>query len=131
VGKFPQASVLIDHYLRGATVLEAYWKSVAMPGQGLFVGDPLARPWASVPRAGIEGGELVIRSRSLRRNGVYRVEWQDAGTTDWRSLAETIGGQPQPLTWRVLLPANPRGGRLRWVGPCALQPSQSCVLSTG
>jgi uncharacterized protein (TIGR03790 family) len=131
VGKFPQASVLIDHYLRGATVLEAYWKSVAMPGQGLFVGDPLARPWASVPRAGIEGGELVVRSRSLRRNGVYRVEWQDAGTTDWRSLAETTGGQPQPLTWRVQLPANPRGGRLRWVGPCALQPSQSCVLATG
>jgi uncharacterized protein (TIGR03790 family) len=129
--KFPQASVLVDHYLRGATVLEAYWKSVAMPGQGLFVGDPLARPWASVPSASIEGRELVVRSRSLRRNGHYRVEWQDAGGTTWRSLGETTGGQPKPLTWRVPLPANARGGRLRWVGPCTLQPAQSCVLSTG
>jgi hypothetical protein len=27
-------------------LLEAYWKSVAMPGQGLFLGEPLARPFA-------------------------------------------------------------------------------------
>jgi xylose isomerase len=26
-------------------LIEAYWKSVAWPGQGLFVGEPLARPW--------------------------------------------------------------------------------------
>jgi hypothetical protein len=26
-------------------VLEAYWKSVAMPGQGVFVGEPLAAPF--------------------------------------------------------------------------------------
>jgi hypothetical protein len=29
-------------YLDGETLLEAYWKSVAMPGQGIFIGDPLA-----------------------------------------------------------------------------------------
>jgi hypothetical protein len=28
------------------TLLEAYWKSVAMPGRGLFIGEPLARPYA-------------------------------------------------------------------------------------
>jgi hypothetical protein len=38
--------VFFDHYLRGETLLEAYWKSVAMPGQGLFIGEPLARPYA-------------------------------------------------------------------------------------
>jgi uncharacterized protein (TIGR03790 family) len=42
--KFPRPSVFIDHYLRGEPLLEAYWKSVAMPGQGLFIGEPLARP---------------------------------------------------------------------------------------
>ena len=129
--KFPRASVLVDHYVRGATVIEAYWKSVAMPGQGLFVGEPLARPWAHVPTASIEGGDLVVRSRGLRRNANYRVEWQDAGSSLWRSLADTIGGQPQPVTWRVPLPAVTTGGRLRWVGPCPLQPSLSCVLATG
>jgi uncharacterized protein (TIGR03790 family) len=45
VEKFPNPEVLFDHYLRGDTLLEAYWKSVAMPGQGLFVGEPLARPF--------------------------------------------------------------------------------------
>ena len=129
VEKFPRASVLIDHSVRGATVLEAYWKSVAMPGQGLFVGDPLARPWAHVPSATIEASELVIRTRGLRRDAAYRVEWQEPGSDLWRTLANTIGGQPQPVTWRVPLPADTRGGRLRWVGPCALQPSASCVLA--
>lgn len=129
--KFPRTSVLVDHYVRGATVIEAYWKSVAMPGQGLFVGEPLARPWAHQPTASIEAGDLVVRSRGLRRNANYRVEWQDAGSSGWRSLADTIGGQPQLLTWRVPLPVLTTGGRLRWVGPCPLQPSLSCVLATG
>lgn len=44
--KFPRASVLVKHYARGNTLIEAYWKSVQWPGQGLFLGDPLARPWA-------------------------------------------------------------------------------------
>jgi uncharacterized protein (TIGR03790 family) len=44
--KFPNVKVLFEHYSRGETALEAYWKSVAMPGQGLFIGEPLARPYA-------------------------------------------------------------------------------------
>lgn len=43
--KFPDVAVLFEHYLHGETVLESYWKSVAMPGQGLFIGEPLARPF--------------------------------------------------------------------------------------
>jgi uncharacterized protein (TIGR03790 family) len=46
VEKFPNPGILFNHYLRGETALEAYWKSVAMPGQGLFIGEPLARPYA-------------------------------------------------------------------------------------
>jgi uncharacterized protein (TIGR03790 family) len=47
--KFPNLSVLFEHYTHGETALEAYWKSVAMPGQGLFIGEPLARPYAAGP----------------------------------------------------------------------------------
>jgi uncharacterized protein (TIGR03790 family) len=47
VGKFPNPQVFLDHYLHGDTVLEAYWKSVIMPGQGLFIGEPLARPYGN------------------------------------------------------------------------------------
>ena len=43
--KFPNLPVLINHYLRGETLIEAYWKSVQMPGQGIFIGEPLAAPF--------------------------------------------------------------------------------------
>lgn len=43
--KFPHGKVLLRHYLNGDTALEAYWKSVAWPAQGLFIGDPLAAPY--------------------------------------------------------------------------------------
>ncbi|MBS0375197.1 MAG: TIGR03790 family protein [Proteobacteria bacterium] len=48
-GKFPSPMVFLGHYLRGETLIEAYWKSVAMPGQGLFVGEPLAAPFRHGP----------------------------------------------------------------------------------
>jgi uncharacterized protein (TIGR03790 family) len=45
VEKFPRPNIAIDRYLSGETLLEAYWKSVEWPGQGVFVGEPLARPF--------------------------------------------------------------------------------------
>lgn len=44
--KFPNPTVLLKWYVQGATAVEAYWKSVAWPAQGLFVGEPLAAPYA-------------------------------------------------------------------------------------
>jgi uncharacterized protein (TIGR03790 family) len=43
--KFPDPGLLLTYYLRGDTLIESYWRSVAMPGQGVFIGEPLARPW--------------------------------------------------------------------------------------
>jgi uncharacterized protein (TIGR03790 family) len=45
--KFPHPQLLLGHYLQGATAIEAYWKSVAWPQQSLFIGEPLAAPFAS------------------------------------------------------------------------------------
>jgi uncharacterized protein (TIGR03790 family) len=47
--KFPNPGVLMGYYLKGSTLIEAYWKSVAEPGQGIFVGEPLAKPFAKRP----------------------------------------------------------------------------------
>ncbi len=49
--KFPHPAVVIGRYLAGEPLIEAYWKSVLMPGQGLFVGEPLARPFGPGPAA--------------------------------------------------------------------------------
>ena len=45
--KFPNPSVLLKWYVSGATAIEAYWKSVAWPSQGLFIGEPLASPYGN------------------------------------------------------------------------------------
>lgn len=45
VQKFPNPALAMNFYLDGETLLEAYWKSVQMPGQGVFIGEPLARPY--------------------------------------------------------------------------------------
>ena len=45
VQKFPRPQIVMDRYLDGETLLEAYWKSVEWPGQGVFIGEPLAAPF--------------------------------------------------------------------------------------
>jgi uncharacterized protein (TIGR03790 family) len=47
--KFPHPQILIQAYAQGVSALEAYWHSVAWPAQGVFVGEPLAAPFAAVP----------------------------------------------------------------------------------
>ncbi len=44
--KFPHPQVLLLNYAQGSTAIEAYWKSVAWPLQGVFIGEPLAAPFA-------------------------------------------------------------------------------------
>ncbi len=47
VQKFPRPDIVINRYLNGETLIESYWKSVEMPGQGVFIGEPLATPFSS------------------------------------------------------------------------------------
>lgn len=44
--KFPNPQIVMGHYLAGETLVESYWKSVKWPMQGVFVGEPLAKPYA-------------------------------------------------------------------------------------
>jgi uncharacterized protein (TIGR03790 family) len=53
--KFPNPALLMLHYLAGETLIESYWKSVAMPGQGVFIGEPLAAPYRRAPLAATGG----------------------------------------------------------------------------
>jgi len=63
--KFPNPWVVIRRYLQGESLIEAYWKSVQMPGQGIFIGEPLARPFAGYAVSRV-GDETIVRTRSLR-----------------------------------------------------------------
>ncbi|MEQ1815848.1 MAG: TIGR03790 family protein [Nitrosomonas sp.] len=70
--KFPSPAVAMFHYASGTTAIEAYWKSVAWPGQGTFIGEPLAKPFAPLLREISPGRyELTIFSP---RAGRLRIE---------------------------------------------------------
>jgi hypothetical protein len=46
--KFPHAMIQV-HYVRGASLAEAFYQAVTSPYQLLVVGDPLCQPWARIP----------------------------------------------------------------------------------
>lgn len=60
--KFPDPTALIGAYVTGSTLIEAYWKSVRMPGQGIFIGEPLSRPF---------GGYRLVRDGESWRLTVF------------------------------------------------------------
>lgn len=62
--KFPLPAIAMFHYASGATAIEAYWKSVAWPGQGIFIGEPLAKPFA--PSLQKTSGQFELKIFSLR-----------------------------------------------------------------
>lgn len=129
VEKFPRASVLIDHYWRGATAIEAYWKSVQWPGQGLFVGDPLARPFADPSSLRIEGAAYRLRTRALRPGARYQLEYRSGTDASWVELASFTGQRGQALDATAPLPpAN--ATQLRWRGPCPADITQRCTLAS-
>lgn len=70
--KFPVPAVAMTHYLQGETLIESYWKSVAMPGQGIFIGEPLARPFSGF-RSEYKNGTLRVNMRAIEP-GTYSVQ---------------------------------------------------------
>jgi uncharacterized protein (TIGR03790 family) len=89
--KFPDIPVLMGRYLGGETLVEAYWKSVLMPGQGVFIGDPLARPFGGV-RVVRRGGQLLATTHTLRP-GRYLLQSATTSIGPFRSLARiTVPG---------------------------------------
>ncbi len=59
--KFPDPALFLSYYTRGDTLIESYWRSVAMPGQGVFIGEPLARPWPGGAISGHDGAGASSR----------------------------------------------------------------------
>ena len=89
--KFPDIPVLMGRYLGGETLIEAYWKSVLMPGQGVFIGDPLARPFGGV-KVVQRGGQVMATTHTLRP-GRYVLQSAQSAIGPFRSLVRlTVPG---------------------------------------
>ena len=89
--KFPVPAIVMAHYLQGETLIEAYWKSVQMPGQGLFIGEPLARPFVGVAHHARDGG--VTLSARLLAPGLYDVQAAPSMMGPYRSVGRL------PIGW--------------------------------
>lgn len=126
-GKFPRASVLIDHYNRGDSLIEAYWKSVQMPGQGLFVGEPLARPWPDAPSLSVSGGQYSIKTRGLRTGSTYVLQYRRPADADWTALTSFTAQRAVTTLTSALAPSD--ATQLRWLGPCPDDSSKVCTLA--
>ncbi len=84
--KFPVPAIALFHYAAGASAIEAYWKSVAWPGEGVFIGDPLARPFAPMLRETSSGRfELKLFSP---RDGRLVFEHSPSPMGPFRRLAQ-------------------------------------------
>jgi uncharacterized protein (TIGR03790 family) len=90
--KFPNTDVMVPWYFRGATLIEAYWKSVRWPGEGLFVGEPLARPWGASD-VEFTNGTLTITTTMLDPGRVYELraaDVEDGPYTTVQSITPTV-----------------------------------------
>jgi uncharacterized protein (TIGR03790 family) len=90
--KFPRPVAAMFWYLHGSTLIEAYWKSVAQPGQGIFIGEPLARPFGGY-RAHVEGGDIVLRTQALRA-GTYELKGSHSAIGPYQAESLRIVANP-------------------------------------
>lgn len=67
--KFPNPIIVMTNYTRGSTLIEAYWKSVFMPGQGNFIGEPLAAPFTGYQL--VEDAEYIALHSPIFYRGDY------------------------------------------------------------
>ena len=104
--KFPKVSVLLPFYFRGNTLLEAYWKSVQRPGEGIFVGEPLARPWGRMFLR-YESGNLIFQTTSLVPGRHYAVLASDAPDGPFETVIDEITIDRHRLT-EIVVPSADR-----------------------
>jgi len=85
--KFPDPTVFLPHYVGGDTVVEAYWKSVWTPGEGNFLGEPLARPFGGAATELTDGG-WAITTAALEPGVAYVVQRGETDDGPWADVAD-------------------------------------------
>ncbi|MBK7768231.1 MAG: TIGR03790 family protein [Sulfuritalea sp.] len=111
--KFPFPAVAMFYYFQGASAIEAYWKSLAWPGEGVFVGEPLAAPFAPLLRE-TRPGQFELRVFSPREG---RVRFAGSGTPigPFKVLPQTLRLQRGANLLRFKVPeTGPAFVRLLW-----------------
>lgn len=94
--KFPRPAIAMGKYLQGESLLEAYWKSVESPGQGVFIGEPLARPY---PRYRLTETSAGLQLAAFVEAGKYRLLGADRPGGSYRFLTKSQLSEPGGLVF--------------------------------
>jgi len=84
LGKFPSPGLAMEVYGAGRTLLEAYWQSVQQPGEGIFIGEPLAAPFDGYEIEERQGN-ILLHTRILLP-GLYRLSHAENPVGPYRTL---------------------------------------------
>ncbi len=115
VQKFPNPAVLIPHYLQGDSLIEAYWKSVQQPGEGLFIGEPLARPY-DLLKTSVHNDTLTIITNRLKQEKNYQIEEWNLKHNRFKSIQAKISYNTlQGLT--TIQIKHPTGQKYKIISP--------------
>jgi uncharacterized protein (TIGR03790 family) len=87
-GKFPNPGLLMDFYGAGRTLLQAYWQSVQQPGEGIFIGEPLAAPFDGFLLENTDDS-ILLTTRTLLP-GRYQLAYSIGPIGPYRILPEVI-----------------------------------------
>ena len=90
LAKFPNPALVMYWYLGGSSLIEAYWKSVQWPGEGIFIGEPLAKPYGGFSVHADKSG-IVLRTQALPA-GTYGLMGADSlvGPYQRESISVTV-----------------------------------------
>ena len=117
--KFPRASVLVPHYFRGETILEAYWKSVDWPGEGVFVGEPLAKPWGTRTSFDAQTSTLTLVTTIFVPGKTYAIDSAPSASGPWTSVQTGLTVTAE--TVQTLTVVNAGAAYYRLTGPLRLR----------
>ena len=103
VQKFPNPEILIPRYLQGETLIEAYWKSVLQPSEGLFIGEPLAKPY-DLFKVHRSKHALIITTNRLNPNTPYQIlEWHKS-KQQFKAVKANFSVIPRDKTVTIHIP---------------------------
>ena len=111
--KFPDPSILIPRYFGGNTLIEAYWKSVLWPAEGIFIGEPLARPFGTGFSSHYDNGTLTVETTAMLPNVVYVIEAADSTAGPFTVVLDGLSNTHYRRSTFVIPDANRRAYRFR------------------
>ncbi len=100
--KFPMVSKLIPAYFSGSTLIEAYWKSVKSPGEGIFIGEPLAKPWGGSILE-YQNGDLIIKTTHLKVGKKYSIIGSNDINGTYKTVLDNISSDRYKLN-QIIVP---------------------------